>query len=62
MDAHVQKKHPSVTLTDTFQESYLVTTEEMKNLHIEVKAKAAHKTGGTKKKLSKSGNLVIRIH
>ena len=55
MEAHIEKKHPGVIISDTFQTSYLVTAEEMKNLQIEVKP--APKSGGTKWKLSKSGNV-----
>ena len=35
-EAHIQRKHPGI-LSDTFQTSYLVTAEEMKHLHLEVK-------------------------
>ena len=53
MKTHIEKKHPGVIISDTFQTSYLVATKEMKHLHIEVKPPP--KSGGTKWKLSKSG-------
>ena len=34
--AYIRRKHPGI-LSDTFQTSYLVTAEEMKHLHLEVK-------------------------
>jgi hypothetical protein len=35
-EPHIQRKHPGI-LSDTFQTLYLVTAEEMKHLHLEVK-------------------------
>ena len=55
METYIEKKHPGVVISDTFQTSYLVAAEEMKHLQIEVKP--APKSGGTKRKLSKSGNV-----
>ena len=46
-------KYAKGFLSETFQNSQLVTAEEMKHLHIEVKP--ALKSGRTKWKLSKSG-------
>jgi len=34
--AHIQRKHPGIP-SDTFKTSYLVTAEEMKHPHLEVK-------------------------
>ena len=36
-EAHIQRKHPGVILSDTFQTPYIVTAEEMKHLHLKVK-------------------------
>ena len=53
METHIEKKHPGVIISATFQTSYLVTAEERK--HLQIDFKPAPKSGGTKRKLSKSG-------